>query len=99
MRQMGMCPLCGRDGVKMSDHHLVPRSRGGRDTEAICNDCHSQIHALYTNKRLEEEFGSVESLLSDESFQKFLKWVAKKPPGRRYKARRAKGTRRRGRGG
>jgi hypothetical protein len=96
------CPLCGRPVPSpdlLSDHHLVPRSRGGKETEAICVDCHKQIHAMYGNKRLEEELNSVEALLADPKFAKFAVWIARRPFGSMAKARRARDSRRRGRSG
>jgi len=96
------CPLCGRpveDPSFLSDHHLVPRSRGGRTTETICLDCHKQIHAMYSNKQLKDELNSVEALLADPQFDKFVAWIAKRPFGATAKARRARDSRRRGRGG
>lgn len=96
------CPLCGRpvDNQDMlSDHHLVPRSRGGRTTETVCLDCHKQIHAMYSNKQLEDELNSVEALLADPQFTKFAAWIAKRPFGATAKARRARNSRRRGRSG
>lgn len=96
------CPLCVREVVNsnfLSDHHLVPRSRGGHNTETICTDCHRQIHAMYSNKQLEEELNSVEALLSDPMFVKFAKWIFRKPFGSVAKARRARKSRKRGRSG
>jgi 5-methylcytosine-specific restriction endonuclease McrA len=96
------CPLCGRPvGTEsLSDHHLVPRSRGGRASQIpICLDCHKQIHAMYSNKRLEEELNTVEALLADPKFARFAAWVAKRPFGAVAKARRSKDSRKRGRSG
>lgn len=39
------CPICERPNMHPSDHHMIPRSRGGRTTETICADCHKAIHA------------------------------------------------------
>lgn len=39
------CPLCTRPNYFPSDHHLVPKSRGGKVTKTICSDCHRMIHA------------------------------------------------------
>jgi hypothetical protein len=100
--EVPICPLCLRpmaDPNLLSDHHLVPRSRGGRSTETICVDCHKQIHAMYSNKMLEDDLNSVEALLADPMFAKFAAWIGKRPFGSVAKARRARGSRRRGRGG
>lgn len=99
---MSECPLCLRDipEKNLSDHHLVPKSRGGKETLAICVDCHRQLHALFTNKQLADDFNTVDAIMADERFAKFAKWVSKRPAERRMtKAKRAKGTRKRGRGG
>jgi hypothetical protein len=97
------CPLCRRlveDPCFLSDHHLVPRSRGGRATQIpICLDCHLQIHAMYANKQLEEELNSVETLLADPMFVKFLAWIAKRPFGATAKVCRTRDSRKRGRSG
>ena len=96
------CPLCRRpvDEESLSDHHLVPRSRGGRASQIpVCLDCHKQIHAMYSNKRLEEELNTVEALLADPKFARFVAWVAKRPLGATAKAKRSKDSRRRGRSG
>ena len=50
-----ICELCRREGIKkVTEHHLIPREQGGRygAIAMLCDDCHRQIHALYTNKEL-----------------------------------------------
>lgn len=83
------CPLCERPtpSSEISDHHLVPKSKGGKETEPICNPCHRQIHALYDNWTLANRLNTVESLREDERFAKYLKWAAKQPPGKRFKTK------------
>jgi hypothetical protein len=95
------CPLCLRtviDPRLLSDHHLVPRSRGGRKTEAICTDCHGQIHAMYSNRQL-VGLCSVDALMADPMFARFVEWISGRPFGGMVKARQSRGSRRRGRGG
>lgn len=93
------CPLCGRPNYFPSDHHLVPKCRGGRQTETICQDCHSAIHALFSNKQLESEFSTVEALMADERFRRTVRFLSKQDPTRRMKTDRANDQRRRGRNG
>lgn len=93
------CPLCERKVQKISDHHLVPRSRGGKQTLPICLDCHKSIHAFFTNKELESKYNSVEALLSDAKFEKHINWLSKQNPLRRYKTKRVQNKRKRGRSG
>ena len=50
-----ICQLCKREGIiKITEHHLVPKQVGGAKLPValLCQDCHKQIHALYTNKEL-----------------------------------------------
>jgi len=94
------CPLCGRiasDPNLMTEHHLIPKCRGGTYKVPICVDCHRQIHALFSNKQL-EGFDRIETLLADPAVAKFAKWVAKRP-FKISKARRAKNSKKRGRSG
>ena len=62
------CPLCLRPNLNPSDHHLVPKSRGGKVTETICRDCHTAIHATLTNKELEREYATIDALMAHEEF-------------------------------
>lgn len=45
-----LCPICERPNYHPSDHHMVPRSRGGKSTETICADCHKAIHAHFAKQ-------------------------------------------------
>jgi len=41
------CPLCGRPlirGDSVDEHHLIPKSQGGRDKYLIHKVCHQKIH-------------------------------------------------------
>lgn len=60
-------------------HHLVPKSKGGRQTEALHRICHRQIHALLTESELARQYASVEALLQHTELQAFLAWVKTKP--------------------
>lgn len=78
---------------------MIPKSRGGKETETICRDCHSAIHAQFSNKELEREYNSVEALLANERFAKTVKFLSKQDPTRRMKTRLANNQKRRGRNG
>ncbi|MFO0758166.1 MAG: hypothetical protein U0359_16845 [Byssovorax sp.] len=75
------CPICQRPNFHPSDHHLVPKSRKGKVTETICRDCHRAIHATFTNKELERERSTVETLLAHEGFAKMVAFIRKQDPG------------------
>lgn len=75
-----VCPICQRPNYHPSDHHMVPKSRGGKQTTTICRDCHKAVHALFTNKELEEKYNTPEVLLSNEEFAKMVKFISKQDP-------------------
>ncbi len=85
-----LCPICERPNYRPSDHHMVPRSKGGKSTETICCDCHRAIHACFTNKELEETFHTVETLLTNEPFAKMVKFISKQDPGGRVTTKKSK---------
>ena len=80
-----ICPLCGRPilpEVRQSLHHLVPKLRGGRGgpTVLLHQICHNEIHATLTETELARQFNTIEALRAHPHLQKFVAWVAKKPP-------------------
>lgn len=79
------CPLCLRPNLRPSDHHLVPKSRGGRVTLAICNDCHKAIHAIFSNKELAATYHTVEALLAHETMARMVAFIARQDPSRRVR--------------
>lgn len=84
------CPICDRPNMHPSDHHMVPKSRGGRTTETICSDCHKAIHAMFTNKELEETYHTPEALLANVDFAKMVKFISKQDPGGRITTKKNK---------
>ncbi len=89
----GKCPICGRIEV-LTRHHLIPRTRHHnkrnkrdfdrrmvKETIGICRPCHSQIHALLTEKELERDWNSIERLRAHPEVAKFAAWIAGKPGG------------------
>ena len=78
------CSICSRPLGKenISKHHLIPKSRGGKDSELIeiHNICHQKIHSVFTLKELRDDFNTVEKLVENEEIAKFIKWVSKKAP-------------------
>ena len=67
-------------GKSVNEHHLIPKSRKGRNTITIHVICHTKIHSLFTEKELEQQYFTVDRLLAHEEVQKFVKWVRKKDP-------------------
>ncbi len=78
-----ICVICGRklgDETTISKHHLIPKSKGGKNTPTILihNICHQKIHSVFTEKALKDEYNTVEKLITHEEMEKFIKWVSKK---------------------
>ena len=76
-----ICPLCGRaiPPSQRDAHHLVPKSKGGRETEYLHRICHRQIHALFTEAELARQYNNVEALLAHAEMARFIAWVRSKP--------------------
>ena len=76
-----VCPLCDRliPPAQRDAHHLVPKSKGGRETAWLHRICHRQIHALFTETELQRQYCSVDSLRSHPQMSRFLDWVRRKP--------------------
>jgi hypothetical protein len=90
---MSVCALCQREEI-LTRHHLIPRTRHHnqrnkrefarelvRQTLGLCRGCHSQVHALLTEKELEREWNTIEKLREHPEVKKFAAWMTKKPPG------------------
>jgi hypothetical protein len=86
------CELCERTVARVTEHHLTPRSEGGRETVRFCAPCHRQVHALYTNRTLSARLDTVAKLRADPEVARYLAWVRRQPdchvPVRRSRSRR-----------
>lgn len=76
-----ICPLCGRaiPPAQRDAHHLVPKSKGGRQTTFMHRVCHRQIHAVLTETELARQYATVEALLEHPELKVFVSWVKAKP--------------------
>ena len=70
------CIFCKRD-VPTRGHHVVPRCKGGREIVPTCHSCEDFIHKTWSHNELRDTHNSVETILADARFQKFLKWLYK----------------------
>ena len=80
-----VCPLCERPippGAKQSQHHLVPKLKGGRHgpTVRVHQICHNEVHATLSEAELARDYATIEALKAHPRLAKFFAWVAKKPP-------------------
>ena len=74
------CALCGRAlGARTEWHHVLPKSRGGRDVVPVHPICHRTIHATLSEAELERLYPAMADLRDHPEIAKFLRWVADKP--------------------
>ncbi len=88
------CPLCGRvlpQDATVDEHHLVPRSHGGKLKERIHRICHRKIHATLTEGELARSYNTWSQLHQHPDLAAFIAWVANKPPSFWAPSRAAKG--------
>lgn len=85
------CELCRRESASYSRHHLVPRVQGGRHgpTAKLCSTCHRQLHALFSEATLARELGTMEQILANPQFSRYLKWARKQRGPTNFRVRRA----------
>lgn len=79
-----ICVICNRaftEGGKDDEHHLIPKSKGGKYSEKIFihRICHDKIHTVWTDGELANYFHTVDRITHAPEIQAFIKWVAKKP--------------------
>lgn len=70
------CQLC-KMLTMTRGHHIIPRVKDGKVTIQICQTCEDFLHKTFSNNQLRDIYNSIESILADASFQKFLKWRKK----------------------
>ena len=93
-----ICPLCRRplgDPDLVERHHLVPRSRGGRETVLLHAICHRKIHSLFTEAEIAAHYSSIAALRAHPGIREFVRWLAGKPAEFRVRTRAARSKRRR----
>ena len=76
-----ICPICERNvpNVYSSKHHLIPKSKKGKETALLCVSCHSTIHRTFHNKELAKTLNTIEALKSDPKMQTWIEWIQKRP--------------------
>ena len=67
-------------GRRVEYHHIVPKSRGGRETAAIHSICHRMLHRTFRNAELGVFGRRVAMIRADPRVGRFLAWIANKDP-------------------
>ena len=83
--EMTQCEFCGMTTYTRG-HHVIPKSKGGKEVVETCETCESYIHKTWSHNQLRDTYNSVEAILSNEGFQKFLKWRRKQPATALFKS-------------
>jgi hypothetical protein len=73
------CPICGRNTPNQytEKHHLVPRCKHGKEVVLVCIDCGDQVHQLFSEKELRDEYNTIDKLIAHTDIQKWIKWIRK----------------------
>ncbi len=88
------CALCKRPlGARVEWHHPVPKSQGGMVTVPVHPICHRTIHATVSNHDLAGSYADLDTLRGREDMQRFLRWIAEKPPDFNAPTRQSRGRR------
>ncbi len=77
------CGLCRRqipneriaDPQVVQEHHLRPERRAESPTVMLCRPCHKQVHALFTNEELREDYDTVAALREADRLSGYLTWI------------------------
>lgn len=77
------CALCRRiipdeninDPQVVQEHHLRPEERADSPTVILCRPCHKQIHAVFTNEELREDYDTITALRAADQLQGYLDWI------------------------
>ena len=83
------CQICGSE-EPLEKHHLVPqvkckkkRMKDVREDPSnhvyICPTCHRTIHAYFDECELKYTYNTLEALLGNEKFAKYVEWKKKHP--------------------
>ena len=86
MNTIRRCEICGCE-CNPTLHHLIPQQVSRHKNKYlktdegnflwICEECHSQIHALFSNQELKDRLNTKELLLADPKFHKYVEWKKK----------------------
>lgn len=78
-----ICAICNRelpeDAYYSDEHHLIPKSKKGKDKVLIHRMCHNKIHSIWSEKELADYYHTFERIRSHPEMEKYIKWFSKKP--------------------
>jgi hypothetical protein len=75
------CPICERivpNGC-WEKHHLIPKSKKGKEIIKVCISCGDALHKIFTLKDMKNNYNNIEIINQHPDIQKWKKWISKKP--------------------
>jgi len=77
------CALCRRvvpderidDPQVVQEHHLRPERRAESPTVMLCRPCHDQVHAVFSNEQLRENYDTIEALRDADRLTDYIEWI------------------------
>jgi hypothetical protein len=95
------CELCGRGGLALTRHHLIPRMQHRRGPARrrfaraemegallwVCRPCHDHVHAVLSERELAAGYRDRAALLAHPDIAAFITWIRTKPAGLRPRSR------------
>lgn len=81
------CVFCGRELVHGPYQGLgTPAHKWDKKFAhvSICPECHKQLTRMHKDRHLGRSLQTVEDVLNNPDFQKFLQWIKKRPPETLY---------------
>jgi len=75
------CPICGRVVPEnlWENHHLVPKSKKGKETIRVCVLCGDALHQLIPLKEMTKRYNTLEKIMEHPKVQNWVKWIETKP--------------------
>ena len=55
-------------------------SSAGPNVILLCRPCHKQIHAVFTESELANEYASIDALAAHPEIARFVEWITRQPP-------------------
>ena len=66
------------EGVSVDEHHLVPKSKKGKEKELVHVVCHRKLHSSISEGEMDNYWNTWPRLREHEAIAKFIPWVRKK---------------------
>lgn len=73
----GVCALHGQEVPHLEKHHLIPNNRKSA-VILVCSACAKQVHLLFSNRELKNEYNTLEKLLASPRVHKWIAWIRKR---------------------